>query len=150
MNKTYSVKAWIGTVKSIKYTQFIQLCNVSKSNSSFSTPVVSFNLFIKSFGLKSFHMKPRYCGCCWLNGQLLCLCCRTLQPVPALRPDGVDSIPPAGLQSAAHLLLLTCADVHRRLVLQAADQERRLQQSRRMWDPGVCRGRGVQLHHGNK
>lgn len=74
--------------------------------------------------------------------------CRTLQPVPALRPHGPEPNAAAGLQSAAQLLLLVGANVQRRLVLQTAHQERRLQESGWRWDAGVCRGRGLQLYHG--
>ena len=75
-------------------------------------------------------------------------CCRALQPVAALRPDGPDPDAPAGLGPAAQLLLLARPDLCSRLVLQAAHQERRLQEPHRRRDAGVCRRRGLQLHHG--
>lgn len=76
------------------------------------------------------------------------LSCRTLQPVSALRPHGSEQDASAGLESAAQLLLLSGADVQRRLILQAAHQERRIQESRWRRDACLRRGRGLQLDHG--
>lgn len=75
--------------------------------------------------------------------------CRACAPVTALcfngaQPDASDRQPPA-----ARLLLLSGADLHRWILLQAAHQERRVQESgRRGSHAGVCWRRGHELHHG--
>lgn len=78
----------------------------------------------------------------------VCLLCRTRQPQPALRSHGSDPDTTAGLGAGTQLLLLARADLQRRLLLQAAHQERRLKESGRGRDPGVHWGRGLQLNLG--
>ena len=84
----------------------------------------------------------------WVSCMKRPVSCRALQPVSALRPHGSEQDASAGLESAAQLLLLSGADVQRRLVLQAAHQECRIQESRWRRDACLRRGRGLQLDHG--
>ncbi|XP_043084566.1 E3 ubiquitin-protein ligase RFWD3 isoform X2 [Puntigrus tetrazona] len=74
---------------------------------------------------------------------------RSREPVPALRVNGAQPDASDRQRPAARLLLLSGPDVRRRVLLQAAHQERRLQEpGRRRSHAGVRRRRGHQLHHG--